>query len=181
MVGTITQILAFGILIANIFIGALIILYIIKLIAGYKLFDHLVNFIRPYAFTLSFLTALASLIGSLFFSEIAKFQPCTLCWYQRIFMYPLPLLLYIAIIKKDITIRPYIIAMSVVGIVIAIYHYFIQLFPESSPLPCEAFSPVSCVKGYTFYYGFISIPFMSATAFLLIIILLSIVRQNKNA
>ena len=181
MVTTITNALAAGIVVSDIIIVVFVILWLLKATLKISLLDKIISKISPKAWTLAFLVALTSMLGSLFFSEIAKFQPCILCWYQRIFMYPIPLLLYISMIKNDTSIKPHVIILSTIGAIIAIYHYFIQLFPESHILPCEAFSPVSCTEGYTFYFGYISIPMMSATAFILIIILLLLAKSKKHA
>ncbi len=181
MINTIANALATGIMGMDLFIITLFLLFILKITINSKLLDKATRLYSPYAWTLAFLTALASMLGSLFFSEIAKLQPCVLCWYQRIFMYPLPLLLYISLIRRETSIKPHVIALSAVGALIASYHYFLQLFPNAHIVPCEAFSPVSCTEGYTFYYGYISIPMMSLSAFLMIIVLLLSSSKNKHA
>lgn len=67
----------------------------------------------------SFIVALIATLGSLFFSEIMLWEPCRLCWYQRILMYPLVILLGIAVLKKDRRIKRYVIPMSVIGLIIS--------------------------------------------------------------
>ena len=67
--------------------------------------------------------------GSLYFSEVADFMPCTLCWYQRIAMYPLVLLLGIAAFRRDRAIRLYVVPLAVVGAAISIYHYLYRVVP----------------------------------------------------
>lgn len=65
-------------------------------------------------------------LGSLYLSEIMKYEPCTLCWYQRILMYPLVLLLGTAIIRKDYRIGIYSLTLAIIGACIAAYHYSLQ-------------------------------------------------------
>jgi disulfide bond formation protein DsbB len=172
MIKTGIQSLATLVLLSDIFIVTVVLLFIAEKMRIVKWFSKLRKSFAPYALMLAFTVALTSTLGSLFFSEVAKYQPCLLCWYQRIFMYPQALLLYLAILRKEIIIKPYLIALSVVGGLISTYHYFIQRFPAAEVFRCDA-TGVSCTRG-SFYFGFISIPFMALTGFLLIIILLLI-------
>lgn len=118
----------------------------------------------------SFLVAVVAMFGSLFFSEIAKFPPCELCWYQRILMYPLVFLFATALIRKETVVAAYALPLAVLGAIVAVYHYTIQL--GVSPLvPCSANSfGVSCAEKQTLTFGYITIPVMAMTAFLLIAI-----------
>lgn len=123
------------------------------------------------ALILMFIVALVSTVGSLFFSEIAGWNPCKYCWIQRIFMYPQLILLGIAVWKKDTKIAPYILALSIIGFLYATYHYYIQLYdiiasPTNPATPCDA-SGESCVKTPFINFGYITIPMMAWTGFLL--------------
>lgn len=120
------------------------------------------------AIFLSFLVALAATAGSLFYSDIANFQPCLLCWWQRIFLYPQAVLLLIAFIKKDQLARLHAIVLSSMGALISIYHTFLQ-FGGESILPCST-SGVSCEHVYFVNYGYVTIPTMALTAFALILL-----------
>ena len=116
----------------------------------------------------SFIVALTSMVGSLFYSEIAKYDPCKLCWWQRIFMYPQAFLLGIALWKKDANIALYSIALSVMGAIIAGYHYLLQLNIVPA-IPCSAMGySVACAKRFVLNYGYVTIPLMTFTAFILI-------------
>ena len=100
-------------------------------------------------------------------SEIAHFTPCALCWYQRIAMYPLALLLGIAAFRRDVSVRIYVIAQCAVGGAIALYHSYIQAFPpESGTAFCTTDAP--CTARYVWELGFISLPLMALTAFVFI-------------
>lgn len=105
--------------------------------------------------------------GSLYFSEVLKYTPCTLCWYQRIFMYPIALIMTIGLLNKRV--QPIqIIVLAVLGWGVAAYHYSIQLIPT---IGANSFcSSGSCTGRYIDWYGFVTIPFMALTAFTLILI-----------
>jgi disulfide bond formation protein DsbB len=120
---------------------------------------------------LSFMVSLTATLGSLYFSEVANFEPCKLCWIQRIFMYPLPIILGVAIYKKLNDVWNYVIPLSLVGVLIAAYHYYYQV--TGSPLiPCSSVGfSVSCSERFFTHYGYITIPWMSLSAFLYIFFL----------
>ena len=133
----------------------------------------------------SFIVALIATLGSLFYSEIADYEPCKLCWFQRIFMYPQVILFGIALWKKNGAFTAHNgIVLSAIGAVIAGYHYLLQIgvAPE---LPCAAVGySAACSQRFVMNFGYITIPMMALTAFLLII--LSMVelkmynKYNKN-
>lgn len=177
------EILATLTLISNIviivYLFLLIINHLFKIKAISKLLDTSYQLLNTYV--LAFIVSLTATLGSLFFSEIMKFQPCILCWYQRIFMYPQPILLYLAIVRNEKVLRPYLLALNIIGALIAGYHYLLQRFPESLVAPCSVVgATTSCIKGYSFYFGYISIPWMALTAFVINIILLTINTKIKT-
>ena len=132
--------------------------------------NKLTNILQHYGGHLAFAPALAATLGSLYYSEIVGFVPCTLCWYQRILMYPLVLIILVGIIKRDEYLPDYVLPFSILGILVAGYHYLIQLGVFSHPTTCEAGIP--CDMRWGNYLGFISIPFMALTAFILITIVM---------
>ncbi len=107
--------------------------------------------------------ALAALLGSLYYSEIAGLVPCLLCWYQRILMYPLVPILLIGILKHDEGVFDYVLPLSVVGMGVALYHYLIQLGLLPHPAACSVGAP--CNVREVNYFGFVTIPLMSFAAF----------------
>lgn len=113
---------------------------------------------------LAFLQAIVATSGSLFFSEVLHFTPCTLCWYQRILMYPLVAILAVGILRRDKGIYLYVLPLSIIGWSIALYHNLLQwgVIVE----PCTV--GVSCITRYAGWFGFITIPFLSLTAFTII-------------
>jgi disulfide bond formation protein DsbB len=139
-----------------------------------------IHITAPYARIMAFTVSLTAMFGSLFYSEVAKYQPCILCWYQRIFMYPQTLLIAMGILKKDRNAADYAIGLSAVGAVIAAYHYFEQI-AGTGILPCTAVGySVSCTKRFALEYGYITIPMMSLTAFVAIILLMRISKRTSG-
>jgi disulfide bond formation protein DsbB len=135
--------------------------------------------LEPWAVTAAAIVALLAMAGSLYFSEIAHYTPCVLCWYQRIAMYPLVLLLGIAAIRRDVGIRVYAIPLASIGAVIATYHYLLEwgVVPDSGA--CVVGIP--CTQVWFRQFGFISLPFLALTAFLLIIAFLLIPYRRRSA
>ena len=130
---------------------------------------------------LSFLISLIATLGSLFFSEIMNFIPCSLCWYQRIFMYPLVFLFLINLLFPDDKIFKYTFPLVFVGWIISVYHNLLMLkiIPENLS-PCV--QGVPCSVDYLNWFGFITIPLLSFFAYTSILILLIMLkRKNKYA
>lgn len=124
------------------------------------------------------LISLVSMSGSLFFSEVMGFPPCILCWYQRICMYPLVLIFLVAMIDDDSKALRYSIPLSLIGWIIAGYHNLIYygVIPETLS-PCQA--GLSCADVNIEWFGFITIPLMSFTAFTFINIISVLILRKK--
>lgn len=110
--------------------------------------------------------ALAATLGSLYFSEVAHFTPCKLCWYQRIAMYPLAVVLGIAALRSDYGIRRYVLPIVAIGAAISLYHYQLERFPSQTSLACSV--DVPCTTVWVWHFHYISLPFMALSAFALI-------------
>lgn len=129
--------------------------------------------VQTHALTFGFVIALIAMLGSLGYSDGMGFEPCKLCWYQRIAMYPMVILLGIAAWKKDFGIKKYVLPLAIIGFIIAIYHTLMQ-FGIAPELPCSALGySKSCSERFTTTFGYITIPVMAATAFAYITLLLS--------
>ncbi|MGY6499298.1 MAG: disulfide oxidoreductase [Acidimicrobiales bacterium] len=139
----------------------------------------LLDDLRPAALWLAFAVAATATLGSLYYSEVQNFTPCVLCWYQRIAMYPLSLILGIAAFRRDVAVKVYAIPLAAIGAVVAVYHYQLELFPEQSSGVCAV--DVPCTARWFEVFGFVSLAFMALTGFLAIIALLSIARQPEPA
>lgn len=130
-------------------------------------------------FYVAWIVSLAATIGSLYFSEIMGFVPCEMCWYQRILMYPLTLILGIAIFRSDFHLKWYVLPLSILGMITAAMHYLEQKIPGFGGFkPC--LEGVPCNVEYINYFGFITIPFLSLTAFSIITVALLFSRKAKH-
>lgn len=126
----------------------------------------------------AWLVAAVAMLGSLYFSDVRFFVPCTLCWYQRILMYPLVLILGIASYKQDKSVTRYALPLSIIGTLVAGFHYLEQKVPWiSSSAVCR--SGVPCDVQYINWLGFITIPFLSLVAFSIITVLLVMVHRSR--
>lgn len=137
------------------------------------------EFIKKNLAQFALLQAAVATLGSLYFSEILKFPPCVLCWYQRIFMYPLVIILAVGIWKKDKNLPFFVLPLSIAGALIAIYHnlLYYKIIPESAA-PCIL--GVSCTTKFIEWLGFITIPFLSLLAFASITILMLFYKKQNN-
>jgi len=151
-----------------------IILFLILLVSGIrsnKKFEKHFGFLKKKSLLIAFIVALTATLGSLFFSGIANYQPCELCWFQRIFMYPQVLVLGIALWKKDWSVSKYVIPMSVIGVLIAGYQYIRSTIAKAASAgTCSAIGP-SCFVDYFKNLGYVTIPLMAFTAFVIIILM----------
>ncbi len=129
------------------------------------------------ALPLAAVVAATCMAGSLYFSEVANFIPCTLCWYQRIAMYPLVVILTIAAVRHDRAIRYYVVPLASIGAVISLYHYIVEWIPDAETGVCSATIPCS-VQWFDAVFGFVSLPFMALCGFALIISLVTLRPQE---
>jgi disulfide bond formation protein DsbB len=121
--------------------------------------------------------ATVTTVGSLYYSLGAHYVPCELCWYQRICMYPLSVMLLIAAWRRDLAVRRYAAPLVAVGMVIATYHAQLQAYPEQRTF-CDANNP--CSSRYVWEFGFVSLPLMALVAFLAIGVLLLFATQSEQ-
>lgn len=116
--------------------------------------------------------SVGSIFISLYYSDILNLEPCTLCWWQRIFMYPVAVIMSVAIARKDKTAVYYTLPLSALGMVLALYHSLLQWgIIKESVLTCSAQSAVSCADAQVNYFGFATIPFLALVAFTAIFVL----------
>ncbi len=180
MVKFIPQLLACLTVLGELFIAGLGTLFLLEKFKLLELHKMVKKILSKNSYYFVFLISLFGILGSLFFSDIVKLKPCALCWYQRILLYPQPILLYIGILRSKKVLKPCLLVMNTLGAALGIYQYILQRFPSSLLSPCDA-SGVSCVKGYQFYLGYISIPLMAATAFVLNIIFLAYAQDSRSS
>jgi disulfide bond formation protein DsbB len=127
----------------------------------------------------AWIVALIATIGSLFFSEVMQLPPCLLCWYQRIAMYPLIVLIGAGIIMRDHRMKFYALPLTLAGLAISVYHNLLYygILPESIA-PCT--QGVSCTSRQIEWFGFITIPLLALAAFILITICLTLLKSEKE-
>jgi disulfide bond formation protein DsbB len=129
--------------------------------------------------TWAWLLALVASTSSLYLSEIVGLVPCSLCWYQRIAMYPLVVVLGVAMFRRDVGVWRYGLPLSVIGLVIAVYHVTIQWQPTLDVGTCATGAP--CTGRYLAVFGFISIPTMAGSVFLAVTALMLLLRKLESA
>ncbi|PFP29559.1 disulfide bond formation protein B [Bacillus sp. AFS073361] len=128
---------------------------------------------------LAWIAAIIATLGSLYFSEVMHFIPCTLCWYQRIFMYPLAIILGVAVYRNDQGIYKYALPLSIIGLLIAGYHTLLQKIPYLQQFEMCT-TGVPCSKDYINWLGFVTIPLLALIAFMVITICLIIISRSKE-
>lgn len=121
--------------------------------------------------------AVGATAGSLWFSEVSHFPPCELCWYQRIAMYPLAVVLTIAAVRRDAGIRTYAIPIAVLGLAVSAWHNYVETFPERSAGGCDPTNP--CTIRWVEGLGFWTIPRMAFVSFAAILGLLACLPRRK--
>ena len=142
--------------------------------------NFLLDFINKHFLPISFLISLSASLFSLVYSEIINFPACSLCWLQRVFMYPLVFMFGIALWDKDRRVIRYALPLLCAGFLVSVYQNFIYYFGESSSLPCDA-SGVSCYKQYVSVFdGYISIPMLALTAFFAILVTVLIAHFHRK-
>ncbi len=172
----ITQVLSVMVMIAQL----LSILILITLLLPNQ-FKIIFTFVRNHGLKFAFLAALISMTGSLYYSEIAGYEPCKMCWYQRILMYPQVLILGSAMLKKQLLKSAifYGLALSILGIIFSGYHYLLQIGVAPS-IGCSAVGYSSeCAKVFVMNFGYITIPLMSLTGFVYIFLNLLIASKDS--
>lgn len=130
------------------------------------------------ALSLAFVVAAVATAGSLYFSEVAHFPPCSLCWYQRICMYPLVPLLGIAAWRRDTGIRLYAAALAGIGALVSTYHVVLERYPTLESSACDPTNP--CTLIWVRRFGYLTIPAMALSGFAVILTLLAVASSDAN-
>lgn len=165
MVATLQALLPFAILASHVVFIILFLALIFRKSWG----KNVALWTGQHSLILGFLVSLAAVSGSLFYSEIVGFEPCVLCWWQRVFIYPQLVLFLTALKFKDRSVFRYAWCLSLLAGVIALYHQYVYMGGQSV-LPCTALGG-ACSKIYVMAFGYITIPMMSLTVVLYILIL----------
>lgn len=164
-------------------LGAVAVVADLILLAGTMLMGRearaaLRDLVSPYALPLAAVVAAVATTGSLYFSEVAHLEPCVLCWYQRIAMYPLVLLLGIAAVRRDTAVRPYVLALAGIGAVLSAYHIAVQRLPGVPSTSCSITAPCSALQVEVL--GFVTIPVLALMAFGTILVLVGLLDAGPH-
>ena len=143
-----------------------------------ELWNSTVASVGPNALVVGAIIAVVATAGSLYLSEGAHFVPCRLCWYQRIGMYPLAVLLLLAAIRRDRRAWPYPLALALVALPISIYHVLLERFPSLETGACEVANPCSIV--WVRHFGFVTIPYMAASGFAAIAVAMCLAAPRRT-
>lgn len=134
----------------------------------------LLSWLGTHALWLIFFVTLGSVAGSLFYSEVIGYPACSLCWWGRIFLYPQLVIVAIALWKKRDDVDVYLWPLSIAGAMVALYNVYLQ-HGGTAFFSCAS-TEVSCAQRFVLEFGYITIPMMALTAFVSIMVLLSLRR-----
>lgn len=167
-----TDALAFGTLALQLVAIAAIILLVFRK-------TEVIRWTTPYLIPLALVFSLAASVLTLLYSESFGFAPCGLCWLERAFLYPIPVLAAIALWARDAGVTKYIIGLSIPGAVISLYHHYLQM-GGAALLECPAApGAADCAQRFIFELGYITFPLMAFTVFIFLIVLM--VLRNRGA
>lgn len=168
-----SKIISLSVLVSNVLFVLFLFLYFTN--RGFK--TIIKEFIKNNILFILIVPILASILGSLMYSEILGFKPCVLCWYQRIIIYPQFILLAVAIKNKYKDIVDYLIPFNVIGFLISFYQTYSN-WTGTSLLPCTA-SGGECSRIYVLDFGYITIPFMALSVFVYMLVVSFIYKTDK--
>jgi len=139
---------------------------------------RILDIIGRHALVITFILSALSLVGSLFVEYIVLLAPCDLCWWQRIFMYPIALITGVAFVKnvRFSDIADYVLVLAVPGAAVALYQHLLQMLPAGSLLPCDASG--DCAVRSVFEFGYVTFPWLAFSIFALLILTALVARRS---
>ena len=165
-----TKILSILTLLGNVFV---VLLFIVRIFYR-PLYARVMTLLGTYALLFGLIVALGATVGSYLYATVTGYSACILCWIQRIFMYPIPFILFMAYVRKDRAVLPYVLMLSLVGGAVSLYNWvkdMLALYTHFS-LACPVTPGLpSCDHIYVDEYGYITIAMFALNAFLLIAII----------
>lgn len=175
----INSFLSYGTLFSHVVLVILVLAFIFRKSWGATIVYH----VGRHALVLGLLVSLAAIVGSLLYSEVIGYEPCLLCWWQRVFIYPNFVLFLVAISKKTRNVFDYILPLGIIASIIAAYQSYANL-GGGSILPCTA-EGGACSKVYVLEFGYITIPLMGLTIAVYLIVVSLIgkyyAKNNSNS
>lgn len=144
--------------------GSVVLVVSLTVARGTAFAGSVLTAVRENAAALWLVLAGTAMAGSLWFSEVADYVPCKLCWYQRIAMYSIAVISLVALVRREArTVAPYVLVLALVGLCISTYHYVLEWFPTLESGVCAA--DVPCTTIWFRRFGFVTLPFMAGVAF----------------
>ena len=134
-----------------------------------------------YELWLAFLVSATATAGSLFFSEVAHFVPCELCWFQRVCMYPLAITTLLAAAFNDHRAARYLLPLPVIGAGVSVYHLLIENHVVEQARACAISAPGGCATRWIDEFGYVTIPTLALTAFALTFVFLLFAAFEETA
>jgi disulfide bond formation protein DsbB len=168
---TIVALAALGVA-GQVIAGLLLLAGLLWLVGGRVPLASIRSAIWGYELWLAFLVAAVATGGSLFFSEIAHFVPCELCWFQRICMYPLAITTLLAALANDHRVARYLLPLPVVGAGVSVYHLLVENGVVKQTQACLLSAPGGCATKWIDEFGYMTIPTLALTGFVLLTALL---------
>jgi len=185
MTKIVTDILSILVLLGDIAIVLYVVLWAINKTQDFvslrRFVDHITQWVQKHAAIILFIIPTIAMLASLYYSKIAGWEPCELCWYQRIAMYPIVVLAGTALWRNTKNVVTYIIPLATIGAVISTIHYIEQInvtIAHRNPLFTCVADSISCGTVYTFHFGYITIPMMALTGFVLILLIARVGRTK---
>ena len=178
----VSTVLAVGALLLQVLVVALLLIALSALVlpAARRLLVEIRDTLAGTELWIAGSIALVATLGSLYYSEIADFIPCRLCWFQRIAMYPLAVVLLVAAWRRDVRgAFAYAITLPVAGILVSAYHVYIEINPDAESQACKAGGAPCSIK-WVEELGYITLPVLAGTAFAAIIALLLLARSRDR-
>jgi disulfide bond formation protein DsbB len=141
---------------------------------------HLLRRETEYGLLAIFFLSTLAVVGTLLMQFAGGLNPCDLCWWQRIFMYPIPVISLIALVKgqKISDVADYIMALSFIGALFALYQHLLQILPSGALIPCDPTN--DCAIRTIFYFNFVTVPWMALTVFAAIFLVALFARKMRS-
>ena len=170
------QLQLFFALLALLALAGSVALVVARLVGGAA--RPLLDGLAPLRLPVPALVTSVAMLGSLWFSEVVGYRPCVLCWYQRIAMYSLAIVLVVAAVRRDRSIVPYAMVLAGVGATVSVYHWLLERWPSIDTGSCSPDAP--CSVPYFEVFGFVSLAFMALCAFVTVLVFLGVL-SGQNA
>lgn len=173
---SVVSVLATGALTIHIALIAAAVLFLLKKTVKPDIYeqlyvDRIYSALGDYYRELALFVAFIATSGSLYMSNILGWEPCTMCWYQRILIYPLVVVLAVGVLLEKKDVEDYALPLTLIGLPIAFYHALLQRYTQYLSSGCSP-TAISCATEYTFHYNYITVPGLAFTALLVIGLLL---------